>query len=88
VHTFCIKFVFFHIFTLYNFFIINRNFQTTKRIKKTRQLMMTAKNTIADSDVGTSREKRLLSGKRRLHANLSRASYAKIVNESRWELTL
>lgn len=50
--------------------------------------MMTAKNTIADSDVGTSREKRLLSGKRRSHANLSRASYAKIVNESRWELTL
>lgn len=44
--------------------------------------MMTAKNTIADSDVGTSREKRLLSGKRGSHANLSRASYAKIVNES------
>lgn len=50
--------------------------------------MMTAKNTIVDSNVGTSREKRLLSRKRGSHANLSRASCAKIVNESRWELTL
>jgi len=65
-----------------------KSYHTTESTKKTGQLMMTAKNTIADSDVGTSREKRLLSGKCGSHANLSRASCAKIVNESRWELTL
>jgi len=60
-----------------------RFYHATESTKKTGQLMMTAKNTIADSDVRTSREKRLLSGKCSSHVNLSR-----IVNESRWELTL